>query len=138
MAVDLGDARTGLAVCDPLETLASPLDVINERNADKRLEKVSAAAKSAKAELIVVGNPINMDGSQGGSSEKCREFAKALEAASGIKCVLWDERRTTVFAAAILNNNNVRGKRRKETIDAVAAVLILEGFIAYRKNNEQE
>jgi putative Holliday junction resolvase len=138
MAVDLGDVRTGLAVCDPLEILASPLPLITERNPKKRLEKVIDAAAAAKAGLIVVGNPVNMDGTAGGSSEKCREFAESLQLVSGIECVLWDERRTTVFAANILSNNNIRGQRRKETIDSVAAVLILENYLAYRKNNEKE
>ncbi|MDR0992191.1 MAG: Holliday junction resolvase RuvX [Ruminococcus sp.] len=138
LAVDLGDARTGLAVCDPLEMLASPLAVVSEKSPQKRLLKVSEAAISAGAELIVVGNPVNMDGTKGGSSEKCREFAEALELVSGIKCVLWDERRTTVFAANILNNNNVRGKKRKETIDSVAAVLILEGYLTFRKNDKEK
>jgi putative Holliday junction resolvase len=138
MAVDLGDVRTGLALCDPLEILASPHSLITERNPKMRLEKVSEAAIAAKAGLIVVGNPVNMDGTAGGSSEKCRDFAEALELVSGIKCVLWDERRTTVFAANILNENNIRGRRRKETIDSVAAVLILENYLSYKKNNEKE
>jgi putative Holliday junction resolvase len=133
MSVDLGDARTGLAVCDPLEMLASPLEVIFEKSPEKRLLKVTETVKKQNPELIVVGNPVNMDGSHGSSSEKCKKFSEELEKLTGIKCVLWDERRTTVFAANILSENNVRGKKRKAAIDAVAAVLILENYLQFRK-----
>jgi putative Holliday junction resolvase len=134
MSVDLGDARTGLAICDKLEMLASPLGVICEKSPEKRLAKVAEAVKTNAPELIVIGNPVNMDGSSGASSEKCTLFSERLEALSGIKCVLWDERRTTVAAANILSENNVRGKKRKAAIDAVAAVLILENYLSFRKN----
>jgi putative Holliday junction resolvase len=134
MSVDLGDARTGLAICDLLEILASPLMVIAEKSPEKRLQKVASAAKEKAPALIVVGNPVNMDGSLGASSEKCKKFSEDLEKLTGIECVLWDERRTTVAAANILSENNVRGKKRKAAIDAVAAVLILENFLAYRKS----
>jgi putative Holliday junction resolvase len=129
MSVDLGDARTGLAVCDPLEILASPLGVISEKSPEKRLQKVVEKVKEQNPELIVVGNPVNMDGSLGAASEKCRQFSENLEKLTGIKCTLWDERRTTIAASHILSENNVRGKKRKETIDTVAAVLILESYI---------
>jgi putative Holliday junction resolvase len=134
MSIDLGDARTGLAICDRLEMLASPLDVIFEKNPEKRLLKVAEAVKKQNPEFVVVGNPVNMDGSQGASSDKCKKFSEDLEKLCGVKCVLWDERRTTVAAANILSENNVRGKKRKAAIDAVAAVLILENYLQFRKN----
>jgi putative Holliday junction resolvase len=135
MSVDLGDARTGLAICDKLGILASPLEVVFEKSPEKRLLKVAEAAKKNTPELIVVGNPINMDGTHGSSSEKCKMFSEDLEKLCGIKCILWDERRTTVAAASILSKMSVRGKKRKAAIDAVAAVLILENYLSFQKNN---
>ena len=136
LAVDYGDVRTGLAVCDKSEFLASPVCVINERNAERLAEAVAIKAKELKAEEIAVGLPKNMDGSEGFRAEACREFASALEAASGIRTVLRDERLTTVSAHKALSMNDVRGRKRKNTVDAVAAVIILEDYLAYRKNRK--
>ncbi|MBR3767184.1 MAG: Holliday junction resolvase RuvX [Clostridia bacterium] len=136
LAVDYGDVRTGLAVCDKSEFLASPVCVINERNAEKVLLIVSEKAKELKAQEIAVGLPKNMDGSEGFRAEACKEFAEKLSAISGIKTVLRDERLTTVSAHKFLNMTDVRGSKRKNTVDAVAAVIILEDYLAYRKNNK--
>lgn len=136
LAVDYGDVRTGIAVCDKSEFLASPVCVINERNSDKVLTLVSAKAKELKAEEIAVGLPKNMDGSEGFRAEACKEFAQKLSEISGIKTVLRDERLTTVSAHKFLNMTDVRGSKRKNTVDAVAAVIILEDYLAYRKNNK--
>ncbi len=136
LAVDFGDVRTGLAVCDKSEFLASPVCVLTERNADKVAAFVSEKAKELKAEEIAVGLPKNMDGTEGFRAEACKEFAKKLEEFSGIKIVLRDERLTTVSAHRIMNMTDVRGSKRKNTVDAVAAVIILEDYIAYRKNNK--
>lgn len=135
LAVDYGDVRTGLAVCDKSEFLASPVCVITERDRDKVIKQVSEKAKDLKAEEIAVGLPKNMDGSEGFRAEACKEFADALGAFSGIPVVLRDERLTTVSAHKFMNMNDVRGKKRKNTVDAVAAVIILEDYIAYRKNH---
>ncbi len=135
MSVDYGAARTGLAVCDKLEMLASPVATINEYNREKLVTKICDEAKRLKAELIVVGLPKNMDGSEGGSAENCRLLADEIANQSNIKTCLWDERCTTVVAANLLNNTDVRGKKRKQVIDSVAATLILESYLAYRKNN---
>lgn len=134
LAVDYGDVRTGLAVCDKSEFLASPVCVISERNTERLIEAVSLKAKELKAEEIAVGLPKNMDGSQGFRAEACKEFAAALEKATGISTVLRDERLTTVSAHKALSMNDVKGKKRKNTVDAVAAVIILEDYLAYRKN----
>ena len=96
-------------------------------------EKQTEAAKEARAELIVVGHPVNMDGSRGPRAQKCADFAEILREKSGIPVVLWDERCTTVSAHQILNVTNTRGKKRKSVVDAIAAVLILESYLAYRK-----
>ena len=133
LAVDYGDARTGLAVCDRMEILASPVGVINESYEPKVIAAVKAHAERLGAELIVVGLPKNMDGTEGFRAEKCIHFAQKLGNAAGIKTVMYDERLSTVWAHRTLSENNVRGKKRKEVVDAVSAVVILEGFMASRK-----
>lgn len=133
LSVDYGDARTGIAVCDRMEILASPVCVINESYEPKVVSAVAAEAQRQKAELIVVGLPKNMDGSEGSRAEKCTAFAEKLQQETGIRTVMYDERLTTVWAHKTLNENNVRGKKRKAVVDAVSAVVILEGFMATRK-----
>lgn len=137
LAVDYGDARTGLAVCDKSELLASPVAVIAERSRERLVEKILAQAKTLGAQQLVVGNPLNMNGTAGPRSALARELADLLRAGSGLPVALWDERSTTVSAIGILNETDVRGKKRKAVIDAVAAVLILEGYLAYRKNHAE-
>ena len=132
--VDFGDTRTGWAVCDRSEMIASPAGVLTEKNFLHCADQTAEAAKNARAELIVVGHPVNMDGSRGPRAQKCADFAEILREKSGIPVVLWDERCTTVSAHQILNVTNTRGKKRKAVVDAVAAVLILESYLAYRKN----
>ena len=138
MSVDLGMARTGVALCDPAETLASPLCVIHERREDQLLEELARIAKDQGAERIVVGLPKNMDGSSGERAQACQAMAERLEAICGIQTVLFDERCTTVSAHQYLNATDTRGKKRKQVVDAVAAVIILEDYIRYRKNNGEE
>ncbi|MFA5659058.1 MAG: Holliday junction resolvase RuvX [Oscillospiraceae bacterium] len=137
MAVDFGDARTGLAVCDRTEFLASPIGIIEERNFDECARKVANMAQQYEVGEIVVGYPKNMNGSIGPRAEKCEMFAKKIEELVEIPIALWDERSTTVSANNILNETNTRGKKRKEVLDAVAAVLILESYIAHRKNKNK-
>lgn len=133
LAVDYGDARTGLAVCDKNEILATPVTTIKENYAPKLIEKIKSAAAEAKAELIVVGKPLNMDGSSGERAEKCVAFALQLEIQSGIRTLTFDERMTTVIAHNSLNFTNTRGKARKAVIDALSAQIILQDFIDKRK-----
>lgn len=137
MAVDYGDSRTGIAACDKSEMLASPLTVITEYNFERCAEKVAELAKKEKAELIVVGYPKNMNNTIGERAEKCTEFARLVSELSGIPTELWDERSTTVTAHNYLNETNVRGKKRKAVVDAVAATIILETYLAFRKNGQQ-
>ena len=113
MSVDLGKARTGLALCDKTEFLASPYKVIFEKSPNKLPEKVAEAAKEAKAELLVVGLPKNMDGTEGESARNARAFAETLRALTGLETVMQDERGTTVTAHGYLNETNTRGKKRK-------------------------
>lgn len=133
MSVDYGDVRTGIAVCDKNEILASPVTVITERDADALIEKIISLAKDRMAESFVVGLPKNMDGSEGFRAEACKEFASKLHEKSGITVELYDERLTTVSAHNALNMTNTRGKKRKAVVDAVSAVMILEDFMASRK-----
>lgn len=133
MSVDLGKARTGLAVCDKTEFLASPYTVIFEKYRPKLLEAVANAAKETKAELLVVGLPKNMDGSEGESAKNAREFAAEISELTGLETIMQDERGTTVTAHGYLNNTNVRGKKRKNVVDEVAATIILQDFLDSRK-----
>lgn len=135
MAVDYGAARTGLAVCDKTEFLASPVGVINERDFSQTMLKVSYAASEYGVEEIVVGHPVNMDGTMGEKAELCETFVKGLEKLVEIPVRLWDERQTTIQATNYLNASNVRGQKRKDVIDQVAATIILESYLAFRKNN---
>ncbi len=134
MSVDLGKARTGLALCDKTEFLASPYKVIFEKSPQKLLQKVADAAKEAKAALIVVGLPKNMDGSEGESAQNARAFAAQLAELTEVETVMQDERGTTITAHSFLNDTNTRGKKRKNVVDEVAATIILQNFLDARKN----
>ena len=133
LAVDLGDSRTGISVCDKLEMLASPVTVIHARYIPDVLRKTAAIAKERGAEQIVVGYPKNMNATIGERAEKCAAFAKELEEITGIETVLWDERLTTVSAHAALDNTKTFGKKRKAIIDSVAAVMILQSYLEHRR-----
>ena len=137
MSVDLGKARTGIALSDSGESFAFPKTVITEYNTEKLIKKIAALSGEYGAELIVVGYPKNMDGTAGSRAQECKEIAEKIGAASGKETVLWDERCTTVSAHTALNYTDTRGKKRKEVIDAVAAVIILEDYLKFRKNNLQ-
>ena len=115
MSVDLGKARTGVAVSDKNEGFAFPNTVITEYNEERLIEKLCEKAQELKAELIVVGYPKNMDGSEGFRAKECAEVAEKLKEKTGTQIVLWDERCTTVSAHAALNLTDTRGKKRKQT-----------------------
>lgn len=132
MGVDFGDARTGIAVSDLLCSLVGTTTVIHSRNMEKTIAQIVTMVNDSDIGEIVVGLPKNMDGTEGVRAELCREFAKKLEEATGLTVKMWDERRTTVEAHNILSQHNYHGKKRKETVDAVAASLILEAYMAFR------
>lgn len=136
MAVDLGKARTGIALCDKTELLASPLTQINEYNREKLLDKISQIAKEKRAELLVVGLPKNMDGSEGESAKNARSFADELSEKTGIPVEMQDERGTTITAHNYLNATDTRGKKRKSVVDAVAATIILEDYLNRKHNSK--
>ena len=133
MGVDYGDARTGIAISDLLCSIVGSTCVVPSRNTEKAIADIVKLAKDNMVGEIVVGLPRNMDGSEGPRAEVCREFADKLKEATGLEIVMWDERRTTVEAHNILSEHNYHGKKRKNTVDAVAASLILEGYLAFRK-----
>lgn len=134
LSVDYGDKRTGIAVCDKLEMLASPVCVITEWNKDVLAQKIVDVAKEKRAEQIVIGLPKNMDGSKGFRADACEELGEIIKNLTSIDVTFWDERLTTVSAHKILSDNNVRGKKRKNVVDAVAADIILQDYIDSRKN----
>ena len=137
MSVDYGDVRTGVAVCDKNEMLASPVCVITQPDRDELIESLTQQSARLNAELIVVGLPKNMAGYEGLRAEACREFAAALSEKTGIQTVLYDERLTTVSAHNALNMTNTRGKKRKSVVDAVSAVMILEDYMRRRRNSNR-
>jgi putative Holliday junction resolvase len=138
MSVDFGDARTGIAMCDKTEFLASPITVIHEKRFEHAIEKTAEEAIKNKAEAVIVGLPLNMNGSEGPRAELCREFAAKLSEKIEVPVRMWDERQTTVSAAGFLNETDTRGKKRKAVIDAVAAVIILDSYLQWRKNHPGE
>lgn len=134
MAVDFGDARTGIAVSDPAGRLASPVCVIHEAGFDATVRKTAEQAAALGAQRIVVGYPKNMNGTLGPRAEKSERFARALGERSGIETTLWDERCTTLSAAVYFNAADVRGKKRKANIDAAAAAIILQDYLDFLRN----
>ena len=136
MSLDLGKARTGIAVSDSSESFAFPKAVITEYNTEKLIEKIAVYVNEIRPSLIVVGHPKNMDGSEGERAKECAQISEAVKNKTGVEVVLWDERCTTVSAHTALNYTDTRGKKRKQVIDAVAAVIILEDYLNYRKNTK--
>ena len=133
ISVDYGDVRTGVAACDKLQLLASPVTVIKQKDPELLSEEIKKICLEKKAEKIVLGLPKNMDGSEGFRAEACKEFAKLLSEKTGLSVDFQDERLTTVSAHNILNATDTRGKKRKAVVDAVSAVIILEDYL--RKQN---
>lgn len=137
MAIDYGDARTGVAVSDPTGMLAGFTTVIQSHKPEFVAEEVARLAKEHGAEELVMGFPRNMDGTEGPRADLYRAFAKQVEEAAEMPVVLWDERRTTIEAHAILHESGKRMKQHKKNVDAVAASLILEGYLT-KKRLEKE
>ena len=131
MGIDYGDARTGVAISDLLCTIVGSAYVINSHNEEKLMADILRLIREQDVGQIVVGLPKNMNGTEGDRAALCREFADKLREKSGLPVTMWDERRTTVEAHNILSQHNYHGKKRKNTVDAVAASVILEGYLAY-------
>jgi len=137
MAVDYGDAHTGIAISDETGSLAGFSTVIDQWNVQKTLEEICRLAVQHKVEHIVVGRPLNMNGTAGERAEKAQQFCTQLAEMSGLPTVMWDERRTSVDANRILSDNGKKRKKQKRLVDAVAAALILEGYLTYRRNHPE-
>lgn len=133
LAVDLGLKRTGVAISDAREMLASPIGTIEEWDLTRLADRIAALAAEQGAERLVVGHPRNMDGSCGESAKRAEGFAEALAEKTGLPTELWDERMTTVSAIGYLNRTDVRGKKRKQVVDTVAATIILEDYLQSRR-----
>ena len=129
MAIDYGDARTGVAVSDLSAAITGDAWVIHSKNSKETAQIICTQAKARGVGVIVVGYPKNMDGTIGPRAEKCEAFAQMLRNESGLEVALLDERMTTKSAHRILTETGRHGKKRKNTIDAVAASLILESYI---------
>ena len=129
MAIDYGDARIGLAVSDLTNTLCGDAWTLQEWNMERAVEKIAQEAKMREVGRFVLGLPKNMDGSEGPRAEKSRQFAALLEEKTGLPVTLWDERRSSIEAHAILHAGGKREKKHRSVVDAVAASLILEGYL---------
>ena len=137
MAIDYGDARTGIAVSDLLCSIVGSTTVIHSRKAEVVLEELAKLVSDYKVEELVMGFPRNMDGTEGPRAQLYRDFARQVAQVTGLTPVLWDERRTTVDAHRILFESGKNAKKRKSTVDAVAASLILEGYLDFRRMQKQ-
>ena len=137
MAIDYGDAHTGIAVSDPTGLLAGLTATIDAYHPEAAADRTAALAAEHGAEELVLGHPVNMDGTLGPRSQKAHTMRALLEERTGLPVVLWDERRTTIDAHQILMNSGKNAKKRKKTVDAVAASLILEGYLTYKKSHPQ-
>ena len=137
LGVDFGDKRTGLATCDPSRLIATAIGVISPGGIEKTAEAVADEAEKRGVSAIVVGLPVNMDGSEGGRAARYRKFARLLEErldGKSIPVCLFDERMTTMTAARFLNETNTRGQKRKDVIDALSAQIILQNALDRLKN----
>ena len=132
MAIDYGDARTGIAISDLTGSIVGSTTVIQSWNPDKTMEAIGHLVKENQVAEIVMGFPKNMDGSEGPRAQLYKDFADKLSRSIGMEIHLWDERRTTIEAHQILSDHNYHGKKRKNTVDAVAASLILEGYLQFK------
>ena len=132
MAIDYGDAHTGVAISDRTLTLTGFSTVITAYRPEAVIEKLLPLISEHEVTELVLGHPLNMDGTRGPRAEKAEGFAEMLREATSLPVTLWDERRTTVDAHNILLNNGKRAKERKKTVDAVAASLMLEGYLTFK------
>ena len=138
MAVDYGTSRTGLAVCDRTEFLASPIGVIHDKSFGNTMKKIAAAVEEYDVKQVIVGHPLNMDGTQGEKARLCEKLAMMLREIVDVPVYLWDERQSTMQASTYLDEAGVFGKKRKEVNDEVAATVILESYLAYRRNQKEK
>ena len=135
MAIDYGDAHTGVAISDRTLTLCGFSTVVTAYRPEAVIDQLQKLIAEHEVTELVLGHPLNMDGSRGPRAEKAEGFAEQLRQATDLPVTLWDERRTTVEAHNIMQANGKRARERKKTVDAVAASLMLEGYLTYKKRN---
>lgn len=133
MAIDYGDAHTGVALSDPTGLLVGFTATINSRRQEAVLDRLLELIEEHRPDELVMGFPRNMDGTEGPRAQLYRDFAARLEETSGRKVILWDERRTTIAAHQILFDQGKDGRKRKKLVDAVAASLILENYLDFKR-----
>ena len=129
LGVDFGDKRTGLAVSDPSRYLASGIGYISPGGIEKTADAVAEIAREQGVTALIVGLPVNMDGSEGARADRCRKFARLLEERLSLPVAMFDERMTTMTAARYLNETNTRGSKRKSVIDTLSAQIILQNCL---------
>ncbi|MBU5626854.1 Holliday junction resolvase RuvX [Oscillibacter sp. MSJ-2] len=137
MAIDYGDAHTGIAISDPTGFLAGHTDTIHSRRQEQVVAELCKLCRTHGVEELVLGHPLNMDGTRGPRAEKAEAMAEILRRSTGLPVALWDERRTTIDAHQILMGAGKNAKKRKKTVDAVAAALILEGYLTFKKSQDE-
>lgn len=133
LGIDYGDARTGISISDITQTLAGSPSVIHEYNTEKLVQKLLNIINENNISIIILGLPKNMDGTEGARAEKTRELKDMLSINTSADIIFFDERLTTMSANRILNEVNVRGKKRKECVDAVSATIILQSYLDSRR-----
>jgi len=133
MGIDFGDARTGIAVSDELGFLANGIGNIEERDYNRLINKIAVMAEEYKVCCLVLGNPVNMNGTYGPKAEKAAKLAERLREKTGLEVVLFDERCTTMAAHQFLNETNTRGKKRKGIVDTLSAQIILQNYLDSRR-----
>ena len=137
MAIDYGDAHTGVAISDPTGLLAGFTTTITAYRPEVVAEQIAALVQEHGVEELVLGHPRNMDGTRGPRAEKAESLAELLRTSTGLPVTLWDERRTTIDAHQILFSAGKNARQRKKSVDAVAASLILEGYLTYKKSQSR-
>ena len=137
MGIDFGDVRTGVATSDPMGLIATGAGCIKSTNLRRTAEMAAEMAKEKGVDTIVVGHPINMNGTLGEKVEKVTALGKLVESLCNIPVDFYDERLTTVSAHQILQTSGVRAKNRKQIVDSLAAELILQGYMDRQKNLKQ-
>ena len=129
MGIDYGDERIGLAVSDPMGILCGEAWTMEEWNMERASKRIAEEAAKRDVGTLVLGLPKNMDGTEGPRAEISRKFKEMLMKDSGLPVILWDERRSSIEAHAILHATGKKEIKHRKTVDAVAASLILEGYL---------
>ena len=138
IGIDFGDARTGFASCDPMQTIACAQGIVKANGIENMISATAAKIAELGGEYLVIGCPVNMDGTKGHRAERCKRFAEGLSAVTGLEYEMVDERLTTVEAYTYMNITDTKGRKRKNVVDALAAQIILQTWIDSQKNKNDK